>query len=76
MSQDRDDKIRKIAYDLWQREGSPEGRELEHWDEATRQVDREEGDGDKSIGGSKAAAAQAATRQPDPPGVRARGKSS
>ena len=43
MTSGREDKIRKAAYEIWQRERSPEGRELEHWDEATRQVDREEG---------------------------------
>ncbi|MGO4406991.1 DUF2934 domain-containing protein [Bosea sp. RAF48] len=26
--------IRKIAYDLWIRDGQPEGRDREHWDAA------------------------------------------
>ncbi len=37
---DREEKIRKAAYEIWKREGSPEGREQEHWDVATLEVDR------------------------------------
>ena len=27
----RDEEIRQLAYRLWQEEGCPEGREVEHW---------------------------------------------
>jgi hypothetical protein len=41
MDTDREDDIRRRAHDLWVKEGSPEGRHLDHWDEATRQIDAE-----------------------------------
>jgi hypothetical protein len=30
--------IRTRAYHLWEQEGRPQGRELEHWQEAERQL--------------------------------------
>jgi hypothetical protein len=30
----RDEEIRLIAYHLWEQEGRPEGRQVEHWDKA------------------------------------------
>ncbi len=38
MTPDREEKIRKRAYEKWEREGSPEGREKEHWAEAERDL--------------------------------------
>ena len=38
----RDDRIRIRAYEIWQREGRPEGRHEQHWVEATREIDEEE----------------------------------
>ena len=38
----RDDRIRLRSYDIWQREGRPEGRHEHHWVEATREIDEEE----------------------------------
>ena len=32
----RSEEIRKIAYELWQIEGEPEGRDKDHWERATR----------------------------------------
>ncbi len=32
----RDDEIRRMAYDIWMREGRPEGRALDHWRRAER----------------------------------------
>jgi hypothetical protein len=34
---DREDRIRQRAFDLWQAEGMPEGREHEHWLAAERE---------------------------------------
>lgn len=31
---DREQRIRKRAYEIWEGEGRPEGREAEHWDRA------------------------------------------
>lgn len=42
MTADREEKIRKAAYEIWLREGSPEGRDREHWDEAERELARDQ----------------------------------
>ena len=36
------DMIRTRAYYLWEQAGRPAGGDLEYWDEARRQVEREE----------------------------------
>ena len=41
MGDDREDRIRARAYELWQRDGSPEGRENDHWIEAEQELDAE-----------------------------------
>jgi hypothetical protein len=33
--------IRARAYQIWEQEGRPEGRDLEHWKEAVRQLEVE-----------------------------------
>jgi hypothetical protein len=38
---DREERIRAIAYALWEEEGHPEGRHEEHWFRATELVDSE-----------------------------------
>lgn len=40
---DRDERIRQRAYDIWDREGRPDGREAEHWDRALEEIGREDG---------------------------------
>lgn len=49
---DRTQKIRQKAHDIWEREGRPEGRERDHWDMASELVAQEEN--------------AAATRRPNP----------
>lgn len=39
MADDREERIRKLAYEMWQRDGSPHGQHDAHWQEATREVD-------------------------------------
>ena len=39
---DRESRVRQRAYELWEAEGRPEGREREHWEEACRQIDATE----------------------------------
>ncbi|RUT30374.1 DUF2934 domain-containing protein [Arsenicitalea aurantiaca] len=34
MQKERDEEIRKRAYELWEEEGYPDGREHEHWQRA------------------------------------------
>jgi len=36
---DRDEQIRERAYTLWEQDGRQHGRDLLHWDQATRDVD-------------------------------------
>ncbi|MXO02267.1 DUF2934 domain-containing protein [Shinella zoogloeoides] len=44
MAQDREDRIRKRAYQLWQQEGSPQGRPDDHWLQAEREIDHGNGE--------------------------------
>lgn len=39
MTNDREDKIRARAYEIWQREGSEDGVALDHWIQAQEEVD-------------------------------------
>jgi hypothetical protein len=32
------ERIRQRAYELWQQEGQPEGKQQEHWDRAVREI--------------------------------------
>jgi len=43
MTNDREDKIRARAYEIWQREGSEDGVALDHWIQAQEEVDAEPG---------------------------------
>ena len=36
---DRYERIRQRAYELWEHEGRPQGRDREHWEQAEREVD-------------------------------------
>lgn len=40
----RQERIRARAYEIWEREGRPEGREDEHWRQAAAEVDAEDSD--------------------------------
>ena len=39
MTGNREDRIRKRAYELWQQEGSPEGKPDDHWLQAEHEID-------------------------------------
>ena len=41
MTDDREDRIRERAFELWQKEGSLDGRSLSHWLQAEKEVDDE-----------------------------------
>jgi hypothetical protein len=32
------ERIRQRAYELWQQDGQPEGKQQEHWDQAVREI--------------------------------------
>jgi DNA-binding transcriptional LysR family regulator len=38
MPKDSEEEIRRRAYDIWIREGSPAGRDREHWEWASREL--------------------------------------
>ena len=48
-------RIRERAYQIWEREGRPEGRDFDHWTRAVAEVSAEEG-GDKGPAPAKQAA--------------------
>lgn len=42
MAAGREEEIKARAYDIWEREGRPAGREREHWDQARREIEAEQ----------------------------------
>ena len=42
MTDDREQRIKDRAFELWQREGSLDGRSLGHWLQAEREIDGED----------------------------------
>ncbi len=49
-----EDRIRRRAHGVWEREGRPEGRHEEHWGQARREVEAEEGGSSPGPTGSDA----------------------
>ncbi|MGO4637129.1 DUF2934 domain-containing protein [Mesorhizobium sp. 2RAF45] len=37
----RDERIKRRAYEIWEREGRPAGRDQEHWDQAVQEIEAE-----------------------------------
>jgi hypothetical protein len=54
------DRIRRRAYEIWEREGSPEGRAEEFWRQAVASIESEDSSG--IAGGQSATTAADATR--------------
>jgi hypothetical protein len=44
---DRDERIKRRAYEIWEREGRPSGRDVEHWREAEAEIVAED-EGDRA----------------------------
>ena len=42
MTDGKPGKIEQRAYEIWEREGRPHGKALEHWDQAVAEIAREE----------------------------------
>ena len=38
MAEDPEDQIRRRAFEIWQREGAPEGLDEQHWLQAEREI--------------------------------------
>ncbi|HEV7467958.1 MAG TPA: DUF2934 domain-containing protein [Candidatus Dormibacteraeota bacterium] len=55
-----EDRIRNRAYELWEAEGRPEGREVDHWLRAAQEVSGE-------VAGETSAVGTSATRRPRTP---------
>jgi hypothetical protein len=56
MSSDFIHKVRERAYQIWEREGCPEGRENEHWHRAEQELADEDASGSSPDAGGQAAA--------------------
>lgn len=39
MTDDRHERIRQRAHEIWEQAGRPEGAHMEHWDRATAEID-------------------------------------
>jgi len=39
---DREMRVRERAHQLWEQEGRPDGRESDHWERASREIDAED----------------------------------
>ena len=48
MTDDRQERIRHRAHQIWQEEGQPAGQHERHWHQATADVDREDASGKSS----------------------------
>jgi hypothetical protein len=71
MAENRDERIRQRAYEIWEREGRPEGRHDEHWRRAAEEELAREGAGTPAGAGEEPKASSGrtagkATRQNGP----------
>jgi len=48
MTDGKPGKIEQRAYEIWEREGRPHGKALEHWHQAVAEIAREEGKAEKA----------------------------
>ena len=44
MTDEREDRIRERAHELWQQEGAPDGKPDDHWYRAEREIDQGDGE--------------------------------
>jgi hypothetical protein len=54
MGDDREERIKARAYEIWQREGSPESHENAHWKEAEQELDAENTGAGSAVSDNKA----------------------
>lgn len=69
MTPDREEKIRQRAYELWEAEGRPDGKQQEHWDRAVREINAEEEAGGieaAGTGGNSNLGRKVQTNNPEP----------
>lgn len=63
MTDDRHERIRQRAHEIWEQAGRPEGAHLDHWDQATAEID--------AAGKPKKAAKKAAAKADKPKAAKA-----
>lgn len=67
MDGDLEHRIRERAYELWEAEGQPEGREDQHWRQAQADITEAQGKAAKTkTGTAKTATARKPTAKPAP----------
>ena len=49
MTQDYGERIRRRAYEIWEREGHPHGRDREHWYRAERELSSEDSESERRL---------------------------
>ncbi|WP_129793836.1 DUF2934 domain-containing protein [Sphingosinicella sp. CPCC 101087] len=42
MSDDREQRVKQRAYEIWEQSGRPSGRHDDHWDQAQRELEEED----------------------------------
>lgn len=62
MTDDRQERIRQRAHEIWEQAGRPEGAHMEHWQQATAEIDG----GKKPKAAPKKAAATKAAKAEKP----------
>jgi len=50
MDDDREERIRRRAHQIWEEDGRPVGQEAEHWKRAVREIDGDTGQPDRAEG--------------------------
>ncbi|AZO41512.1 DUF2934 domain-containing protein [Mesorhizobium sp. M7D.F.Ca.US.005.01.1.1] len=45
----REERIKRRAYEIWEREGRPAGREEEHWDQAVQEIEAEGPEAEREV---------------------------
>lgn len=53
MTDEQPGKVEQRAYEIWEREGRPHGKALEHWQQAVAEIAREEKRAKVKAGGTK-----------------------
>jgi hypothetical protein len=69
---DRQDRIRRRAYQIWEEEGWPEGRQVEHWTRAEREAAESAGPGPEPRTGEDRSRAVAPPKSRKRPGAAAK----
>lgn len=64
MTNEREERIRQRAHDIWEREGRPHGRHDDHWRRAKEEIETESGAGTPAEVGKPSARAKGAKASP------------